>query len=249
MDKTVQLKIKRQDGPESPHYWEEFEVPGHEGMNVINALMDIQKNPVTKAGKKTRPVIWDSACLEEVCGACTMIVNGRVRQACAALIHTLKQPIVLEPLSKFPIIRDLWADRSKMFEVLKKVKAWNNIDGYYNLGPGPMFNEKDRMEAYVYSRCMTCGCCLEACPQYNSRSPFMGAHAMGQVVLFNSHPIGEMDKKERLDALMGMGGVAECGNAQNCVEVCPKEIPLTDAIAKVGWATTVRAVKRFFVED
>ena len=77
----------------------------------------------------------------------------------------------------------------------------------------------------------------------------MGAHAMGQVVLFNSHPIGEMDKKERLDALMGMGGVAECGNAQNCVEVCPKEIPLTDAIAKVGWATTVRAVKRFFVED
>lgn len=246
--KKVHLKIKRKDSPEGHYYWEEFEVPYTEGMNVINALMEIQKNPVTKDGKKVAPVVWDCSCLEEICGACAMVVNHGVRQACAALVHTLKQPIVLEPLSKFPVVRDLWVDRSKMFDALKKVKAWNNVDGYFDLGPGPSMNERERIVAYVFSRCMTCGCCLEACPQYNNISPFMGAHAMGQVFLFNSHPIGNMSRDDRLDALMGIGGIVECGNAQNCVEACPKEIPLTDAIARLGWATTVRAVKRFLME-
>ena len=42
-----------------------------------------------------------------------------------------------------------------------------------------------------------------------------------------------MHQSERLEALMGQGGVADCGKAQNCVEVCPKEIPLVDSIAVV----------------
>ena len=64
-------------------------------------------------------MVWECNCLEEVCGACTMIINGRVRQACTALIHKLDQPIVLEPMSKFPVVRDLYVDRSRMFESLK----------------------------------------------------------------------------------------------------------------------------------
>ena len=43
-----------------------------------------------------------------------------------------------------------------------------------------------------------------------------------------------MHAGERLDAVMGEGGVEGCGKAQNCVEVCPKEIPLVDSIASVG---------------
>ena len=48
------------------------------------------------------PVVWECNCLEEVCGACTMVINGKVRQACTALVDALPQPIVLEPMSKFP---------------------------------------------------------------------------------------------------------------------------------------------------
>lgn len=248
MKKTIDLKIKRQDGPSSESYWQEFTVPVRPGMNVINLLMEIQKNPVTKEGKRVAPIAWDCSCLEEICGACTMVINGTVRQSCSALVDQLTSPTVIEPMTKFPVVRDLMVDRSKMFDALKRVKAWNNIDGYFDLGPGPSWNEKDRMIAYIFSRCMTCGCCVEACPQYNPRSPFMGVHALGQIYMFNAHPIGSFDKEERLDAAIGMGGIAECGNAQNCVEVCPKDIPLTDAIAKLGMATTVRAIKRFFVE-
>ncbi len=85
---------------------------------------------------------------------------------------------------------------------------------------------------------MTCGCCLEACPQINDRSKFIGPAAINQVRLFNLHPSGKMHASERLEALMGEGGVADCGKAHNCVEVCPKEIPLVDSIASVSRATT-----------
>jgi succinate dehydrogenase / fumarate reductase iron-sulfur subunit len=44
---------------------------------------------------------------------------------------------------------------------------------------------------------------------------------------------------------MGPGGVNDCGNAQNCVKVCPKEIPLTESIATIGRQATVRGIKRF----
>jgi succinate dehydrogenase / fumarate reductase iron-sulfur subunit len=47
---------------------------------------------------------------------------------------------------------------------------------------------------------------------------------------------------------MGPGGIADCGNAQNCIKVCPKDIPLTRSIAKAGWATTAHAFKRWFVK-
>jgi len=40
--------------------------------------------------------------------------------------------------------------------------------------------------------------------------------------------------------------VNDCGNAQNCVKVCPKEIPLTESIAAIGRDVTVHAVKKFF---
>ena len=66
-----------------------------------------------------------------------MVINGHARQACSALVDQLKQPITLEPLSKFPIVRDLMADRSALFEALTKVKAWVNIDGIYDMGFGP----------------------------------------------------------------------------------------------------------------
>ena len=230
----IHFRIRRQDGPGKPSRWEEFDVPYREKLNVISCLMEIQKNPVTSSGQKTTPVVWECNCLEEVCGACTMIINGKAKQACSALIDQLEQPIVLEPLTKFPLIRDLMIDRQVMFDNLKKVHAWIPIDGTYNLGSGPRLAESKRQWAYELSKCMTCGCCMEACPQVNSRSKFMGPAPISQVRLFNTHPTGEMNKHERLAALLDEGGIADCGNAQNCVRACPKNIPLTTSLADMN---------------
>jgi succinate dehydrogenase / fumarate reductase, iron-sulfur subunit len=134
-----------------------------------------------------------------------------------------------------------------MFDALRTVKAWIDLDGTHELGPGPRESQEQQQTRYALSRCMTCGCCLEACPQYNDSSLFMGAHAMSQVRYFNLHPSGAMQAGDRLDAVMGPGGIADCGKAQNCVEVCPKEIPLVDSLAVVARDTTKRMLFRWLL--
>lgn len=238
MSRTVRLKIRRRDAPGDPPRWEEFAVARAASMNVITCLQEIQKNPVDAQGRATTPVVWDCNCLEEVCGACSMVINGRARQACTALVDDLSEPIVLEPLSKFPVVRDLAVDRQAMFASLKRIKGWVPVDGTYNLGPGPRLMEKQRQFGYRLSRCMTCGCCMEACPQVNARTNFMGPAPLAQALYFNISPIGKALAEERLEAIMGDGGITECGNAQNCAKACPKEVPLTTAIADLNRATT-----------
>lgn len=243
MANTIEVHIKRQASPEDAPYWEHFEVPYKKNLNVISLLMEIQRNPVNKAGERVAAVTWDQNCLEEVCGSCTMIINGKARQACSALVDKLEQPIRLEPMAKFPVVRDLQVDRQRMFDTLKKVKAWVTIDGTHDLGPGPRQSAHEAEMRYALSTCMTCGVCLEVCPQYGQENAFVGAFALNQVRLFNTHPTGKMQEAERLHAIMNEGGVADCGNAQNCVKACPKNIPLTESIAAVGRATTKQAFR------
>jgi succinate dehydrogenase / fumarate reductase iron-sulfur subunit len=121
-----------------------------------------------------------------------------------------------------------------MFDSLKRVKAWIPIDGTYNLGEGPRMAPEVQEKAYPLSRCISCGSCLEVCPQVNSNNNFVGAAIVSQVRLFNMHPTGAMHAKERINALLGPGGIQECANSQNCVEACPKDIPLTESLAEVN---------------
>jgi succinate dehydrogenase / fumarate reductase iron-sulfur subunit len=87
---------------------------------------------------------------------------------------------------------------------------------------------------------------MEACPQYIPPSGFIGPAPIAQALLFNAHPTGSVDGDDRLEVLSGPGGIADCGNSQNCVKVCPKDIPLTDAIARAGRDTTVYKIRKWF---
>ena len=247
----IQVTVLRQKDPDSAPYEEVFDVAYKPRMNVISVLMEIQASPINTKGERVTPVAWDQACLEEVCGSCTLRVNNRVRQSCSALIDNVAplmgsiRRLHLAPMSKFPTIRDLIVDRSMMFENLKKVQAWIPIDGTYDLGPGPRVAAKEQQLAYQFSQCMSCGCCVEACPQVSEKSSFIGPAAIGQVRLFNAHPTGKLNADDRLEAISGPDGIASCGNAQNCVQVCPKEIPLTRAIAELNRDTTVYRIKKW----
>jgi len=269
---AFEVRILRQDGPGQSSYWERHRVRHEPEMNVISVLQQVAATATTVDGKRVAPVAWDCNCLEEVCGACTMVINGQVRQACSALVDQLlsdnPQEVELRPMSKFPVIRDLFVDRARMFRALEKVQAWIPVDGSYDMGPGPRQSQAAQEASYPLSQCMSCGCCLEACPQYTKieltrqddtsdeafrerqqqthDAAFLGPHAISQAVLFNSHPTGKNNAVERLEALTAEGGIQICGNAQNCVAVCPKEIPLTTSIARAGRATTFHWLKQWF---
>ncbi len=244
MADTIHFKILRRDRPDSAAYWQEFRIPYRPGHNVVSALMAIREDPLTVDGSRVEPVAFEFNCMEEVCGSCSMRINGRARQACSALVDGLSQPIVLEPLSKFPIVRDLMVDRTIMFEHLARVRAWVDIDGSWDIHQGaPRISPQEWDLNYALSRCMTCGCCMDACPQFGPDFEFIGPAPLAQVLLMNNHPTGRYSKTTRLHAIMGDGGLSDCGSAQNCVRVCPKKIPLTTAIGKLGRETTVQLLK------
>jgi succinate dehydrogenase / fumarate reductase iron-sulfur subunit len=266
------VRVLRQDRPGVASYWQTFHVTREPSMNVTSVLQRIATNPKTASGKDVAPIAFDANCLEEVCGACTMLINGRVRQACSALVDRLltDEPgeIELRPMSKFPVIRDLVVDRGRLFRALEKLQCWIPVDGYYDVGPGPLQSQAEQEQAYPLSVCISCGCCLEACPQYGKielqqqadetveqfsqrqtaafDAAFIGAHAMSQVILMNSHPTGMATATPRLNAMIAPGGIQNCGKAANCQAVCPKNIPLMTSWARAGRAATLHIVKKFF---
>jgi succinate dehydrogenase / fumarate reductase iron-sulfur subunit len=245
------LRVRRKESRTDAGRWDEFEIPFREKLNVISALIEVRKSPVTANGVEVQPPAWEAACLEEVCGSCTMIINGGVRQACTALIEQVAVRegdalvVTLEPMSKFPVVRDLIVDRSSMFASLIKIRGWVPIDGSYDLGMAEPQDDHIRQFRYSLSRCMTCGCCLEVCPQYGEKTEFVGPAALGQTLLFNLHPVGEFLEPERLEEITDESGITNCGNAQNCVKICPKGVPLTEAIAELNRDTTVYKVKKW----
>jgi succinate dehydrogenase / fumarate reductase iron-sulfur subunit len=266
------VRVLRQDQPGLASYWQSFCLEHEPEMNVTTVLQRIAAFSRTASGERVAPVAYDANCLEEVCGSCTMLINGRVRQACSALVDRLladrAEGIELRPMSKFPVIRDLVVDRRRIFRALKKLHCWIPVDGYHDAGPGPRQSQDQQQQAYPLSECMSCGCCLEACPQYAKveleKQPtetqeqfcarqdaafdnaFIGAHAMSQVVLINSHPTGQMSAGKHIDALIAPGGIQNCGKAANCQAVCPKGIPLMNSWARAGRAATIHVLKNFF---
>jgi len=248
---SIKVEIKRQSNPNAPATIEKFEVPYRPGMNITSLLGEIALNPVDVSGKPTTPITYDSNCLEEICGSCAMLINGKAAMACSALVDKLTgpnkdQPITLAPLSKFPVVRDLAVDRSVLFENLKKVKAWVPIDGTYDLGEGPRQLPQLQQELYPLSNCISCTICMEVCPQFNDVTGFVGAATIAQTKLFNRNPTGKVLEAERLRALSGDGGIQECSFAQNCVQACPKQLPLTEAISDMGRDVFIQQVKDFF---
>lgn len=270
--RAIEVRVLRQDAPNESSYWERHRVPYERDMNVISVLQKIAAQAQSVDGRHVAPVAWDCNCLEEVCGSCAMVINGRVRMACTALVDRLlednPEEIELRPLSKFPVLRDLLVDRGRIFEGLKRIKGWIPVDGYYHAGPGPRQSPEQQQTIYPITECISCTCCMEACPQFSKielerrdgesdeafearkhaayKRGFLGPAVIAQAMRFNYDPTGKMNAGERLEALMDEGGIQMCGNAQNCVAVCPKEIPLTREIARAGRATTVYAIKKIF---
>lgn len=272
MPKQFDVRILRQDHPDRPSYWQTFRLEREEGMNVTSVLQRIAARPQTTSGESVAPIAYDANCLEEVCGSCTMLINGSVRQACSALVDKLlqRQPgmIELRPLLKFPVVRDLLVDRRRLFQALEKLECWIPVDNYFDMGPGPRQSPETQEQRYPLSQCMSCGCCLEACPQYKKvelkKHPdetenefrerekeafdrhFIGAHANSQVILINAHPTGRSDADRRLTLSIAAGGIQNCSKAANCQAVCPKEIPLMESWGRAGRAATVHVVKTIF---
>jgi succinate dehydrogenase / fumarate reductase iron-sulfur subunit len=233
MSDPVRLRILRQDGPDRPdtRRWEEHSVKASSDLTIAGALRELEL---------TSPVAFEYGCLEGECGACAMLVDGHVRQACTTRLEAAigkRRVLSLAPLSKFPVVRDLIVDRSVERSLRARVAAWVDVDPEPPAG-SDRFSAQDQQHMLALSRCSECGACLEACPQYGDQTDFVGPAAIAGVRRLELHPTGALGRRERLESLMAPGGIADCGKAENCVEVCPMDVPLVDAIQTLSRETS-----------
>jgi succinate dehydrogenase / fumarate reductase iron-sulfur subunit len=242
----VKLRILRQQGPDKPESrrWEHYEVPLRPGSTLASALLALERRDGT--GERVSPPSWDGDCLEGTCGGCAVRVNGQVRLACTTELAPLsgKKPIRVEPLSHFALVEDLCVDRSPLFDALRRMEATAHV-------PAPeaaVHAAEFGAAAENLARCIGCGACVEACPQSAGNTDFVGPAALHHAHYLNQTPAGKHQRAARLDALMAPGGIGECGKAQNCVEVCPVELPLVDSIAALSRHTSTRFLLRWLLE-
>ena len=100
--RTIKVEIKRQAHPDAPARTEKFEIPYRPNMNITSVLGEIAASPYTADNTETTAIAYDANCLEEICGSCAMLINGKARMACSTLVDKLDQPITLAPLSQIP---------------------------------------------------------------------------------------------------------------------------------------------------
>lgn len=227
------LKIKRYDPIQSKSYFQTFTVDEPPDSSVTSVLTRLnQRTSLTDMeGQPARPVDWECSCMQKMCGACAMVINGIPRLACATFVQELcrkeqENPVIrLEPLSKFPVIKDLRVDRSQLLEDLKQMKIWLNAEA--------VVDKKELEHQYQSATCLLCGCCLEVCPNYSLENDFVGAAVMNSAYrIATQFPKGSNRRlfiKENVKR-----GQGHCSKALSCEKVCPVNIPVGALASKMN---------------
>ena len=220
------VKIKRQRTPDSAPYWQSFSYSGPlhvtisavlDAINYTDDLFDTEGNPATR-------VKWECSCLQAVCGGCAMIINGVPALACNTFVDEVtKKDLVLEPLSKFPVVADLIVDRGIIYENLNSAKAY--------IESCSVSSKQNHAHQYSVAKCLKCGLCLEVCPNYVDGHAFYGALFANDCYLVAAKNPGKAENvKESYRTHFGNG----CSKALSCVDVCPMQIPTIASMAKLN---------------
>ena len=220
------VKIKRQDTPESTSYWQRFRYDGPQhvtvsavldALNYTDDLYDVDGKPATR-------IRWECSCMQAMCGGCAMVINGVPALACATFADEVKgDGLVLEPLSKFPVIADLIVDRSIIYENLISAKAY--LENFAQ-------NDNCQHEQqYSVAKCLKCGLCLEVCPNYHFGGDFFGAVLANDSYLIASQ---SNNKKSQIIKEYKTHFGAGCSKALSCQSVCPVGIETITSIMRMN---------------
>ena len=217
---TVRLEILRRRDAESETYIQRIDFPlSEEKDNVASALKKINAGGFSDTeGNEVEPIGFDCSCLQKKCGACAMVINGRPRLACDARLSEFAKAgtVRIEPLKKFPPVRDLIVDRGAVFKRLGKLRAW--LEGQGRADSAVL------EDVYDASRCLQCGCCLEVCPNFSAAMPFGGMSAA--MALSRIMPVAPKEQRQELYRTYRRAVFEGCGKSLACRSICPAGIDI-----------------------
>ena len=232
---TATFKIWRGDraGGEFKDYSTEIS----EGMVVLDAIHNIQ---ATQANDMA--VRWN--CKAGKCGSCSAEINGMPKLMCMTRMNTLpiEQPITVQPMKAFPLIKDLVTDVSWNMNVKTGIKKFkprkpDAPDGTWRI------EQEDVERVQEFRKCIECFLCQDVCHvlrDHHLHQEFIGPRFLVYAAALEMHPL---DVEDRLEDLRKQHGIGLCNITKCCTKVCPESITITDnAIIPLK----ERVVDRFF---
>ena len=218
----TEFKIWRQDGAEGEGSWLDCATDVTEGMVVLDAVHQIQAETASDLA-----VRWN--CKAGKCGSCSAEVNGNPRLMCMTRMSDLPtdQPVVIEPMRAFPVIRDLVTDVSWNYKVKRNITRFtprkpDNEDGTWTM------QQEDVERVQEFRKCIECFLCQDVCHvlrDHHLHDGFIGPRFLVYTAALEMHPLDEADRKEDLKKDQGIG---YCNITKCCTKVCPEHITITD---------------------
>nr|WP_316620417.1 2Fe-2S iron-sulfur cluster-binding protein [uncultured Ruminococcus sp.] len=234
----ITVRIKRQNSFEAEAFYQTILCDCDAETNIATLLREINAEEVLDIeGIPVGEIAWECSCLQKKCGACAMRINGMPRLACDTKIGDLKsKTVTLEPLKKFPVVRDLIVDRSVLRENLIALHNWLESEATKS--------RKTVDLAYDASRCIQCGCCLEVCPNFTAGESFFGAAAFVPASrILSQLPNG---KKNDLVQEYGKHIYNGCGKSLSCHDICPVGIDVEHKLSNSNAVAVWKRFLRFF---
>jgi succinate dehydrogenase / fumarate reductase iron-sulfur subunit len=213
------LKIFRGDGQGGT--FQEYVVPLHEGMVVLDAIHHVQAHAASDLACR-----WN--CKAGRCGSCSAEVDGKPKLMCMTRMDQFPagEPITVAPMKAFPVIKDLVCDVSWNYEVNKRIPPFQpkppEPDGTWRMQQADI----DRVQEF--RKCIECFLCQDVCHvlrDHEKKDSFAGPRFFVRVASLEMHPL---DVASRTAYLKDQGGIGLCNITKCCTEVCPESIRITD---------------------
>lgn len=200
----------------------DYETEVSEGMVVLDAIHQIQSEQAHDLA-----VRWN--CKAGKCGSCSAEVNGMPKLMCMTRLNQLPmdQPVTVEPMRAFTLIRDLVTDVSSNYRAKMRVKKFkprppDAPDGTWRMAQADV----DRVQEF--RRCVECYLCQNVCHvlrDHHLHEEYIGPRLFVHTVALEMHPL---DVENRLSDLKNAHGLGLCNITKCCTKVCPEDITITD---------------------
>ncbi|MEM4540573.1 MAG: succinate dehydrogenase iron-sulfur subunit [Archaeoglobaceae archaeon] len=207
----------------------DYRVPIDNYTRVLEALIWIKEN--------LDPTLnFRYSCRMAMCGSCGMIINNKPRLACKTFVKDLEADcIVIKPLRKFKVIRDLVVDMDEFFVKHRTVKPYlirRDLEEQENPTKFYLQTEKELQEFIQYAYCIMCGLCSSSCPIFRVDGDYLGPQALAQAYRYiaDSRDQGFKERAKIIDSEIGFW---RCHFAGECSEACPKSVEPAEAIQRM----------------
>jgi fumarate reductase iron-sulfur subunit len=237
---TLQVARYRPEAEAEPTS-QEYEVPLRNDWVVLDGLNYIKDQLDGSLSYR-----W--SCRMGICGSCGMTVNGEPKLTCATFLTDYAPgPVRVEPLSNFPVIRDLVVEIGDFMRKLTAVKPWIIRPEEKPLSEGEYRQTPEEMDEYKqFSMCINCMLCYAACPVYGLEPEFIGPAAIALAQRYNLDS-RDQGAQERLQLLSQHAGIWGCTFVGECTKVCPKHVDPAGAIQRYKLKAALEWLKAFFM--